>query len=38
MRPAQLTLFAPAAAPEEFVRGVRLDRTGMSRYVHVMVR
>lgn len=36
MRPAQLTLFAPAAAPEEFIRGVQVDRTGVSRYVHLI--
>jgi hypothetical protein len=35
--PRQLSLFAPPPEPEpEFVRGIRVDRSGINRYIHIV--
>jgi hypothetical protein len=36
MRSGQLDLFAEAAPPDDFVRGARVDRTGIVGYVHLI--
>jgi PAS domain-containing protein len=36
MRGDQLELFAPAAVATDFVRGMPVDRSGTTRYVHII--